>query len=89
MKSWMLALAALGIVAPAAAQQHQHSPYVGLEKRQIKALSDLQIQQLRAGEGMSLALAAELNHYPGPDHREGTGAERGVRPPHHHGDAAP
>lgn len=70
MKSWMLALAALGMVAPAAAQQHQHqpSPYIGLENRPIKALSNSQIQQLRAGEGMSLALAAELNHYPGPRH---------------------
>jgi len=70
MKSWIIALAALGAGGPAAAQQHQHqhSPYMGLENRQIKALSDSQVQQLRDGEGMSLALAAELNHYPGPRH---------------------
>lgn len=70
MRSWILALAALGAASPAAAQQHQHqhSPYMGLEHRQIKALSDSQIQQLQDGEGMSLALAAELNHYPGPRH---------------------
>ena len=54
----------------AVAQQHQHgrSPYAGLQDREIKALSEEQRQQLRDGEGMSLALAAELNHYPGPRH---------------------
>lgn len=54
----------------AAAQQHQHeqSPYAGLESRDIKSLSQEQIQQLRNGDGMTLALAAELNHYPGPRH---------------------
>ena len=52
------------------AQQHQHgqSPYAGLEGREIKALSPEQIQELRNGDGMGLALAAELNHYPGPRH---------------------
>ena len=70
MQSWILALAALGVAGPAAAQQHQHqhAPYMGLENRQIKALADSQIRQLQDGEGMSLALAAELNHYPGPRH---------------------
>lgn len=70
MRQWILVLATLGAAVPAAAQQHQHqhAPYMGLERRQIKALSDSQIQQLREGEGMSLALAAELNHYPGPRH---------------------
>jgi hypothetical protein len=49
-------------VAPAA------SPYAGMEKRQVKALSDQQIADLEAGHGMGLALAAELNGYPGPLH---------------------
>jgi Spy/CpxP family protein refolding chaperone len=44
------------------------SPYAGFEKRSIKALSDQQIGDLRAGLGLSLALAAELNGYPGPRH---------------------
>ena len=48
--------------------QDRHAPYAGLEKRQIKSLSDEQITDLRAGRGMSLALAAELNGYPGPSH---------------------
>jgi hypothetical protein len=43
-------------------------PYSGLETREIKALSDEQIADLRAGRGMGFALAAELNGYPGPRH---------------------
>ena len=48
----------------AAAQQ----PYAGLETRAIKSLSEQQIADLNAGRGMGLALAAELNGYPGPSH---------------------
>jgi len=44
------------------------TPYVGMQTRSIKALSDQQIADLRAGRGMGLALAAELNGYPGPSH---------------------
>lgn len=47
---------------------HAHGQYADLQKRTIKALSDEQIADLRAGRGMSLALAAELNGYPGPLH---------------------
>jgi Spy/CpxP family protein refolding chaperone len=43
-------------------------PYAGMETRAIKALSDQQIVDLKAGRGMGLALAAELNGYPGPIH---------------------
>jgi hypothetical protein len=43
-------------------------PYAGMQTRPIKALSDQQIADLRAGRGMGLALAAELNGYPGPSH---------------------
>ncbi len=42
--------------------------YAGMQQRQIKALSDQQVSDLRAGRGMSLALAAELNNYTGPMH---------------------
>ena len=34
------------------------TPYPGMESRSIKALSDQQIADLRAGRGMGLALAA-------------------------------
>lgn len=46
----------------------QHKPYGGMQTRIIKALSDEQIGDLKAGRGMGLALAAELNGYPGPAH---------------------
>jgi Spy/CpxP family protein refolding chaperone len=52
----------------AAYAQQPASPYAGYEQRPIKALSDQQITDLRAGRGMGLALAAELNGYPGPVH---------------------
>jgi hypothetical protein len=55
-------------LVPATCLAQSHSPYAGFEKRTIKALSDQQISDLRAGLGMSLALAAELNGYPGPRH---------------------
>lgn len=51
--------------APAAGQQ---SPYVTESARDIKALSAAEIDELRAGAGMGLALAAELNGLPGPRH---------------------
>lgn len=43
-------------------------PYAGLDGRRLKALPDDQAADLRAGRGMGLALAAELNGYPGPMH---------------------
>jgi len=69
MKAWIAALIAL-LGAPALAQQHkhEHGPYAGLQEREVKALSEQQIVDLRAGKGMGLALAAELNGYPGPIH---------------------
>jgi hypothetical protein len=44
------------------------SPYVGQETREIKALSPEEINSYLSGDGMGLAKAAELNHYPGPKH---------------------
>ena len=44
------------------------TPYAGMETRAIKSLSEQQIADLSAGRGMGLALAAELNGYPGPVH---------------------
>jgi Spy/CpxP family protein refolding chaperone len=69
MKPWIAALLVL-LAVPAAAQQHQHGhgPYAGMQHRAVKALSEQQIADLRAGKGMGLALAAELNGYPGPMH---------------------
>ena len=62
-----------GVVNAAAQSNHgAHSsgalPYAGMQYRAVKALSEQKIADLRAGRGMGLALAAELNGYPGPLH---------------------
>ena len=68
MKAWMAVLViSLVGVAPAAWPQ-THQPYASMQGRPVKALSDQQIADLRAGRGMGLALAAELNGYQGPLH---------------------
>lgn len=56
----MVTLAAAGALAETV------SPYAGWQGRGIKALSARQIEELSAGRGLGLALAAELNGYPGP-----------------------
>ncbi|MGT2440954.1 hypothetical protein ACU4GH_39930 [Bradyrhizobium betae] len=44
------------------------SPYAGMQGRAVKALSKQQVADLSQGRGMGMALAAELNGYPGPSH---------------------
>ena len=67
-----LVIAAVAVIAVggAALAQHHHksAPYAGMQERPIKALNKQQVADLRAGRGMGLALAAELNGYPGPIH---------------------
>ena len=63
---WIVVFA-LALTSVTALAQHQQ-PYAGFEERPVKALSAEQIADLRAGRGMGLALAAELNGYPGPIH---------------------
>ncbi|MGE0565521.1 MAG: Spy/CpxP family protein refolding chaperone [Pseudolabrys sp.] len=60
--------AAVVALVPAIAVAQSAQPYAGFEKRPVKALSEQQIADLRAGRGMGFALAAELNGYPGPIH---------------------
>jgi len=57
-----LVLAAVLDIAPSPA------PYAGQEGRAIKALSAEDVAAYLRGEGMGLARAAELNHFPGPRH---------------------
>ncbi len=64
----LLALLAGPAIAQHHKQHHNQTPYAGLHQRTIKALSDEQITDLKTGRGMGLALAAELNGYPGPLH---------------------
>ena len=66
-----IVMALLALVLPVslpAGAEHGHTPYAGWEGRAIKALSAEQMDDLRNGRGMGLALAAELNGYPGPRH---------------------
>ena len=64
----IVALAVAAAVLAQHAHGGNHAPYAGMQDRPIKALSDQQLADLRAGKGMSLALPAELNGYPGPSH---------------------
>lgn len=58
-------LIAILAAVPAAAQHHG---YHGQQGREIKALSPEEVKQYLAGAGMGYAKAAELNHFPGPQH---------------------
>jgi Spy/CpxP family protein refolding chaperone len=44
------------------------SPYAGQQSREIKSLSEGEVQGYLAGKGMGFAKPAELNGYPGPAH---------------------
>jgi LTXXQ motif family protein len=75
------ALAGLALVAAGTqtiAQPAPPQPYAGLQTREIKAFSDEEIADLRAGRGMGLALPAELNGYPGPSHVLDLAAQLGL-----------
>ena len=70
--SWTInaavAALALATLVAQASPQHPDRPYAGFQSRDLKALSEEQLADLTAGRGMGLALAAELNGYPGPIH---------------------
>lgn len=55
-------------VIVSAAAVASEAPYVGQEAREIKALSQQEIDGYLNGRGMGYAKAAELNSYPGPLH---------------------
>jgi len=58
----------VGFVVLVSGAAFAQSPYAGMQMRSVKALSNEQIADLKAGRGMGLALPAELNGYPGPSH---------------------
>ena len=66
------------------AAQHHHdahgtmSRYAGDESREIKSLSADEVKGLLEGEGIGLAMAAELNHYLGPRHVLDLGNDLGL-----------
>ena len=62
-----LVVSFLLLLSPVMAQHH-HNSYADYSGREIKALSPEEIEGYLSGEGMGMALAAELNQYPGPKH---------------------
>lgn len=62
----LFSAALLLVAGPSLAQSQQ--PYAGMQTRPLKALSGDELADLREGRGMGLALAGELNGYPGPKH---------------------
>jgi len=62
-------------------RKHAHSsPYAGEQTRDIKALSQEDIEELLRGGGWGLAKAAELNGMPGPTHVLDMAADLGLSP---------
>ena len=59
-------------------EERADKPYAGLEERPIKALAPERVSDLLAGRGAGYALAAELNHYPGPAHALELASKLGV-----------
>ncbi len=61
--AWLVVAAGCG-----SSSEDSTSPYAGEQARAIKALSAEDVEGYLSGQGMGLARAAELNHYPGPKH---------------------
>lgn len=64
----MVPVVLIAVPARAAGQETLLSPYREQQSSEIRGLSAEEIDDLRAGRGMALARAAELNGYPGPRH---------------------
>ncbi len=61
--TWLVVAAGCG-----SSSEETTSRYAGEQGRAIKALSAEDVEGYLSGQGMGLARAAELNHYPGPKH---------------------
>jgi hypothetical protein len=66
MRSWWIGIGLGAALAAPAAAQHDHAAAGAASD--IAALTAEQLHGLMTGEGMGMALAAELNRYPGPKH---------------------
>ncbi|HEX8633219.1 MAG TPA: periplasmic heavy metal sensor [Pyrinomonadaceae bacterium] len=75
-----LSVLSLALFVGASAQELKRGGYAGEERRAIKSLSAEEVEQLLNGQGMGLAKAAELNHYPGPRHVLELGTELQLTP---------
>jgi Spy/CpxP family protein refolding chaperone len=56
------------VQAPAPTAANTISPYVGMSSASVPSLTTQEVDDLRAGRGLGMARAAELNGYPGPRH---------------------
>lgn len=68
LKSLIPAALFAGLLSGTALANDPAQPYAGQQHRPVKALSHDEMQGLLRGEGLGMAKAAELNHYPGPRH---------------------
>lgn len=68
MRLLLVALSLWLLAGAGGAVAQQARTYADLEQREVKALSEAEVAELREGQGMGFALAAELNGYPGPLH---------------------
>lgn len=69
-----------GCTSHGAAPDASTNPYGSLVDSPVRGLTPEQIEQLETGAGMSLALPAELNGYPGPKHVLELAEELGLEP---------
>ena len=66
---FLITLTVLLLMAvPGLAQDRLNSPYRQQAETGLRGLDEKEIADLKAGAGMGLARAAELNSYPGPRH---------------------
>jgi Spy/CpxP family protein refolding chaperone len=68
MRHIAICLSAALLLAAGPLQAQNPRPYTGMQARPLKALSSEELADLKEGRGMGLALAGELNGYPGPKH---------------------
>ena len=63
-------ISVFAFASTSALAQHTHtaSPYAHAQSAEVSNLTPDEVRELRNGEGMGLARAAELNHFPGPKH---------------------
>jgi len=68
MRMTIILTVVLLVTVPALAQDPLNSPYRRQSEAGLRGLDEKEIADLKAGAGMGLARAAELNSYPGPRH---------------------
>lgn len=68
--AWLVGTCMLAMISMPTTAQHVHesSSYAHSRGAEVTSLTDEEVRALRQGEGMGLARAAELNHFPGPRH---------------------